>query len=77
MPEKNGLEAIREIRTVMPLIPIIVMSANLLTGFRSDLLRIAKTLGASATLANPCSRDELLGTVGKHMMPADAPAQEP
>jgi len=59
MPEKEGLETIREFRTRKLEIPIIAISGM----FYGQFLRAARILGAAATLQKPLLREELLSTV--------------
>lgn len=62
MPEGDGLEVIRSARAICPQTPILVMSGA--TG-AMDMLKVAKCLGASATLVKPFSRAELLEAVDR------------
>ena len=67
MPEGDGLEVIRTARTICPKTPIMAMSG--MTGKR-DMLKVARCLGAAATLLKPFSITDLLAAVdealGKH-----------
>jgi DNA-binding response OmpR family regulator len=58
MPEKEGMETIRELRQKYPGVKIIAMSGG---GRVSavDYLKISKTMGAKIILAKPFSNDEL------------------
>lgn len=59
MPRKEGVETIREIRMANPTLRIVAMSG----GGRNqnkEFLRIAEKLGASATLAKPFRKEQLL-----------------
>ena len=58
MPQTDGLEVIRELRRGAPQIPTIATS-----GGHAMFLRMAKRLGASATLAKPFRPMDLLGAV--------------
>jgi len=58
MPEKEGIEIIREARDKFPSIKIIAK-----TGGRTDYLKFAKLFGASHTLNKPFSKDELILTI--------------
>jgi two-component system, chemotaxis family, chemotaxis protein CheY len=58
MPEKDGIETIREIRSLAPDVPILAMS-----GGGTDFLEPARRLGASCILAKPFEAKELLATV--------------
>lgn len=62
MPDKDGLELIRETREKFPSIKIIAMSAF---GIRwgVNYLEIAKKFGAHYTLNKPFSRDELRSAI--------------
>jgi DNA-binding response OmpR family regulator len=69
MPEKDGLETIRDIRKLTPGIRILAMSG----GGRvspENYLPIAQMLGADETLAKPFSLVELRAAV-KRLLPAD------
>jgi DNA-binding response OmpR family regulator len=62
MPEKEGLETIRELRRDFPDVKIIAISGG---GSRGDLgyLPTAKKLGAHRTFIKPFEMDELLSAV--------------
>jgi CheY-like chemotaxis protein len=62
MPEKDGLETILEIRGVDPNVRIIAISGGGPTR-NLDFLDIAKKLGATATLAKPFRKDDLIACV--------------
>jgi CheY-like chemotaxis protein len=62
MPEKEGLETIRELKDIQPNIKIIAMSGGGQKG-NMDFLPIAKHLGADYTLAKPFSIHTLLSVV--------------
>jgi len=62
MPEKEGIEIIREIRQDHPDLPIIAVSG----GGRvapDCYLELASKLGADRPLVKPLTRDELIGAV--------------
>ncbi len=61
MPEKDGIETIREICQIDPGARIIAMSSD--TYGRMDFLGIARSFGASETLRVPFRADELLDCV--------------
>ena len=64
MPEKEGIETIREMTKALPDINIIAMSG----GGRStpeEYLSMAKMLGAAYTFAKPIETDQLLDVVRK------------
>ena len=62
MPEKEGLETIRELRKESPDVPIIAMSGGgYATG--TDYLRLAMKFGANASLQKPFEQHELVALV--------------
>jgi YesN/AraC family two-component response regulator len=75
MPEKEGLELMKEMRRMVPSSKIIVISGGGRVNPK-DYLRMAKHLGASRVLAKPISRDALIGAVNELLLPtAKAPVQ--
>lgn len=64
MPEKEGLETIREIRRIHPLVTIIAVSGGGSTGEMS-YLGLARSFGATFSLAKPFQRSDILGIVRK------------
>lgn len=62
MPDKEGLETVREIRQIDPLARILAMSGSG-TAEKPDFLRAAKEFGAAETLQKPFRRAELLAAV--------------
>ena len=63
MPEKDGLEAIRELRTKNPTLPVIAMSGGGSGASGAEILRIASILGAKEVLKKPLTSAEVLGAV--------------
>ena len=66
MPQKEGLETIRELRARYPDLPVIVMSGGpraTTVGSAGTYLSIGRLLGAAATLAKPITRDVLIAAV--------------
>jgi DNA-binding NarL/FixJ family response regulator len=59
MPEKEGLETIRELRGTHPSVRIIAMSG----AFEGRFLKSAALLGARATIRKPVAPDELIRTI--------------
>lgn len=57
MPEKDGLELIREVRRRFPCLPIIATSGQSDPAF--NLLRMAKALGADRVISKPFRRTEI------------------
>jgi CheY-like chemotaxis protein len=62
MPEKEGLELIRELKQDFPAAKIVAMSGGGRTG-NMDFLPLAERLGADRVLSKPIDRQELLQTV--------------
>ena len=62
MPEKEGIETIRELKREFPDVKIIAMSGGARNG-PAGYLKMAKMLGAQRTLTKPLEREELLETV--------------
>jgi DNA-binding response OmpR family regulator len=63
MPEKEGIELIRELRRDFPEAKIIAVSGGGQATSSSTCLRLAKGFGAVKTLAKPFSQQELVDTV--------------
>jgi CheY-like chemotaxis protein len=66
MPEKDGLEIIRDARKACPCIPIIAISG---AGDATDMLNVARHLGAAYTLRKPFSKEQLLRAVTMALPP--------
>jgi DNA-binding response OmpR family regulator len=64
MPEREGIETIREIRKTWKTLPVLAISGGDKTGW-SDFLRMASTLGATDTLAKPFTASELVSRVAR------------
>jgi DNA-binding response OmpR family regulator len=62
MPEREGIETIREIRKKWTALPVLAISGGDKTGW-GDFLKMASTLGASDTLAKPFTATEFLARV--------------
>ncbi len=62
MPQKDGLEMIRELRRNFPGVKIIAMSGGGFEG-KMNLLSVAKLMGADALLQKPFDQPTLLTTV--------------
>jgi len=63
MPEREGLETIREVRALYPGMGIVVASGGFGTSEVSLWLKVALALGAVVALAKPVSGDELARAV--------------
>lgn len=70
MPEKEGIETIREVRQQRADIKIIAISGGVRTE-NMDFLKIAKRLGADLALPKPFGRQQLL-TLVHQLLDADA-----
>ena len=62
MPDREGIETIREIRKRWKTLPVLAISGGDKTGW-SDFLRMASNLGATDTLAKPFTATELVKRV--------------
>ena len=62
MPNKEGLETLRELKSLSKDTKVIAMSGNT-TCFPNDYLIAAKAFGAEETLRKPFSNNELLNLV--------------
>jgi DNA-binding NtrC family response regulator len=68
MPEKDGLETIKELHAEFPLVPIVAMSGGSHLTYM-DFLPIAKRLGARHIVHKPFQRDTLLKAVDDALNP--------
>lgn len=64
MPEKEGVETIRDIRKLSAKVPIIAMSGGGRVGNMS-FLAIAKQVGASRTFTKPFDLDQVMDAVNE------------
>lgn len=62
MPEREGIETIREIRKTWASLPVLAISGGDKTGW-GDFLRMASALGANDTLAKPFTASEFVERV--------------
>jgi CheY-like chemotaxis protein len=69
MPDKEGIETIRDIRALDPNVRIVAISGGG-RNQNSEFLRIAAKLGASATLAKPFRKEDFLACVEGRQSPA-------
>jgi CheY-like chemotaxis protein len=65
MPEMDGFELLTALRRLKDGVPVIGMSARIpgTAWGRADFLRMLRTLGASAVLRKPFTREELLDAI--------------
>ena len=64
MPDKEGIEIIREVKRDCPTVKIISMSGGVqMANF--NILSIAEDLGSVCSLSKPFTRDELLAAINK------------
>jgi DNA-binding response OmpR family regulator len=71
MPEREGIETIREIRKTWTAIPVLAISGGDKTGW-SDFLRMASALGATDTMAKPFTAHDLVSRVERLLGQAGA-----
>ena len=62
MPGKEGVETIKDVRQQYPGVKIIAMSGGGAKG-QTDLLKVAKLMGARQTLEKPFARETLIEAV--------------
>ncbi len=70
MPNKEGIETIRELRRDVPNLPILVISGNAGSAL---YLQMATLLGAHSALAKPFRSAELLAAVARLLGPGNTP----
>ena len=63
MPEKEGLETIRELRRVCPEVKILAVSGGIRAMNSTVSLGLAKSLGADRTVRKPVTKADLLTAV--------------
>jgi DNA-binding NtrC family response regulator len=63
MPEMDGLEAIRLVRQIRPVMPILVMSGGAQIGAMPDYLSMATKLGAIESIRKPFKPETLVAAV--------------
>ena len=70
MPQKEGLETIRELKAEFPELPIIAISGG---GeiVRKNFIEAAQLFGAGATLEKPFGGEELLSTIEALLSPTN------
>jgi DNA-binding response OmpR family regulator len=71
MPEREGIETIREIRNKWSGLPVLAISGGDRTGW-CDYLRMAASFGADDTVAKPFLSSDLLVRVGRLVARAKA-----
>jgi CheY-like chemotaxis protein len=64
MPEKEGLETLRELRREFPTVKLIAMSGGGLDG-AVDMLPVARYFGANEALQKPFELEVLLGIIAR------------
>ena len=68
MPEEDGIELVRRLKSERPGLRIIAMSGT----FGPDLLKAARLLGANATLSKPMTASQLLNCLQKLEIQTDS-----
>jgi DNA-binding response OmpR family regulator len=63
MPETDGLEVIRALRTESPNLPVVAMSGGSSRMPGTEALHLARLLGARQVLAKPFTEGELLSAI--------------
>lgn len=62
MPEKEGIETIRELRALKPDVKILAMTGGNPSDAK-DYLKMARLMGAAQTLKKPFSQEELVAAI--------------
>lgn len=75
MPQKEGIETIREIRAVLPHTPIIAISGG--TDGGADYLKMALSFGASSVMPKPFDPMAMLELVDRLLFGSGASAAAP
>ena len=68
MPEKEGLQTLKELRGLRPAMPVVIMTGGG-RGSSAGYLRAATMLGAFATLEKPFSINDLIRVVEDALRP--------
>ncbi len=71
MPDKEGIETIRDLRTQDPMVPIVAVSGGGRVG-TLDVLSLAEKFGADQVLSKPFSGGALLNAVRNALAPRRA-----
>jgi CheY-like chemotaxis protein len=77
MPERDGLEAIREVRRLYPEMGIVAVSGGFGTTDVAVWLKVARALGARCVLKKPVSNADLLQAVSDTLSTASASDANP
>ncbi len=75
MPQKEGIETIREVRSLLPHTPIIAISGGTEGG--ADYLKMAQSFGANAVMAKPFDPMAMLKLVHRLIFGSAASAAAP
>lgn len=70
MPDKDGIELVRELRSEAKEVPIIAISGGMEMMEPAMMLKVAASLGALYTLPKPLAKTELLDTVSTALQEA-------
>jgi DNA-binding response OmpR family regulator len=73
MPNKEGIETLREIKRLWPTTAVIMISAGTRAMGADPLLKTALALGADATLTKPLWRESFVATVASILARAPQP----
>jgi CheY-like chemotaxis protein len=68
MPDGDGIEVVRTLRTLRPEVPVVAISGGSAL-FDQDYLKCAAVLGASATLAKPFRASKLISLIHDILKP--------
>lgn len=73
MPERDGLDVLREVRQRTPETPVIAISGGWHSFTSSQALDWARTLGADGTLDKPVTVDEINAEIQRIRRPCEHP----
>lgn len=72
MPEKDGIETIRDIRRIDPQVGVIAISGSSFQDGHPDFLRFAAEFGADAILCKPFRAKQMIDAVNRALAPRGA-----
>lgn len=72
MPEKDGIETIRDIRKIDPQVGVIAISGSSFQDGNPDFLKFAAEFGADAIVAKPFRAKQMIDAVNRALAPRGA-----
>lgn len=77
MPDQDGLDTLRTLKALVPTVPVVVMSGQLVGAFGDTLRTVVGALGAAAALPKAGDYAELVRVIESLPPPSDPIAPEP